>query len=381
MSPDERLSQSDALHVRARAFVSAYEAGRDMPESFDALAVDIARFQARFVEPVGRLAKARGVDLGKVTRAADVPAVPTDVFKLTRMSAFPAAETPVTFRTSGTTIGTRGEHPFRTLATYDAGALAFGTRALVRDLLDRDGRVPVIVMGPPPSELPDSSLTHMMRSFVESFGETAEGDVVWGMDDGVFDLARLDERIARLLHQGKDELLVLGTSFAFVHLLDALDGAPFRLPPRARVMQTGGYKGRSREVAPETLRRDLAAAFGIPTSSIGAEYGMTELSSQFYESVFFDPAAKHGVFFEPPWARVVPVHPETLEPVPEGEVGIARIHDLANVDSASALLVPDRVRRTPGGFELLGRTPGAAPRGCSIAVDEIMAGVPRSAPS
>jgi hypothetical protein len=82
---------------------------------------------------------------------------------------------------------------------------------------------------------------------------------------------------------------------------------------------------------------------------------------------------------EPPWARVVPVHPETLAPVEEGAIGIARIEDLANVDSAFAILAQDRVRRASGGFELLGRAPGAPARGCSIALDEILSGTERRA--
>jgi hypothetical protein len=99
---------------------------------------------------------------------------------------------------------------------------------------------------------------------------------------------------------------------------------------------------------------------------------MTELSSQFWEATLVDDRARHGFFAEPPWARVVPVDPESLAPVPAGEVGIARIEDLANVDSAFALLTHDRVRRAGAGFELLGRAPGAAPRGCSIALDEML---------
>ena len=99
---------------------------------------------------------------------------------------------------------------------------------------------------------------------------------------------------------------------------------------------------------------------------------MTELSSQFYEWTLRDSGARHGVYREPPWARVVPVDPETLAAVPEGEVGIARIEDLMNVDSAFAVLASDRVRRVGGGFELLGRAAGAPPRGCSIALDEIL---------
>jgi hypothetical protein len=99
---------------------------------------------------------------------------------------------------------------------------------------------------------------------------------------------------------------------------------------------------------------------------------MTELSSQFWEATLVDPDAKHGVFAEPPWARVVPVDPETLAPVAEGDIGIARIEDLANVDSAVAVLTQDRVRRVGARFELLGRAAGAPPRGCSIALDEIL---------
>ena len=85
-----------------------------------------------------------------------------------------------------------------------------------------------------------------------------------------------------------------------------------------------------------------------------------------------DERAASGVYVEPPWARVVAVDPVTLEPVADGAIGLARIEDLANVDSAFAVQTQDRVRRVAGGFELLGRAPGAAPRGCSIAIDEMM---------
>jgi hypothetical protein len=137
-------------------------------------------------------------------------------------------------------------------------------------------------------------------------------------------------------------------------------------------MQTGGYKGKSREVDGAELRTEIARVFGIPRRSVVSEYGMTELSSQFYERTLFDETAPEGLFAEPPWARVVPVDPETLEPVADGEVGIAKIIDLLNVDSAVSVLTQDRVRRASDGFELLGRAPGAPPRGCSIAMDEIL---------
>lgn len=97
---------------------------------------------------------------------------------------------------------------------------------------------------------------------------------------------------------------------------------------------------------------------------------MTELSSQLWE-MSFSGGAKN-VLVEPPWARVVPVDPETLAPVADGEVGLARIEDLLNVDSAVAIVTADRVKRVVGGLELLGRTAGASPRGCSLATEEML---------
>jgi hypothetical protein len=353
---------SDALHVRARAFVRAFEAGARMPEPFDVMACDLARFQAASVPGYARLCRARGVDAATLARAGDAPAVPADAFKVARVAAFSEAEACAVFRTSGTTGGARGAHAMRTVATYDAAAVAFGRWALARGLSE-DAQV--LVLGPSDAEAGDSSLAHMCGLFARTFGR------------GAFFLrgATLDVEALRACVRSLDgAALVLGASFAFVHLLDALGAERLPLPEGSRAMQTGGFKGRSREVDGAELRAAIADAFAISTRAVVGEYGMTELSSQFYEATVADAGGRAGVFVEPPWARVVPVHPETLREVPRGEVGIARIEDLMNVDSAFAVLAADRVRRVEGGFELLGRAPGAPPRGCSIAVDEILGG-------
>ncbi|MGO8998574.1 MAG: acyl-protein synthetase [Polyangiaceae bacterium] len=362
------FEESDELHRRARAFVRAFEDGT-APEPFDGLACDLARFQGANVEGYARLCRARGVSLSSITRAGDAPAVPTDAFKLARVATFPEPDARVSFRTSGTTIGARGMHAMRDVGTYDAAALAFGRAALVHDLR---ARPPVLVLGLSPEDAPDSSLGHMLDLFARELGAPATRAETYFVDpQGVIDLEAFDRRVARALLEDAPSL-VLGTSFAFVHFLEALGDDTFRLPRGSRVMQTGGYKGKSREVPAAELRRDLARVFHIPEAAIVAEYGMTELSSQFYEWTLRDSGARHGVYREPPWARVVPVDPETLAALPEGEVGIARIEDLMNVDSAFAVLASDRVRRVGDGFELLGRAAGAPPRGCSIALDEIL---------
>jgi len=392
LSEHEALETSAALHARARAHVTAFEHALPPPEPFEALACDIARFQARAVEGYRRLCDARGVNVANLTQWEALPAVPTDAFKVARVSAFAESQTPTVFRTSGTTVGARGQHWFRTVSTYEAAAVAFGRYWLARDLAAR--RVPVVVLGPSPEEAPDSSLMHMCAAFVAAFGRQASASdrprsdrATYVIDaNGTLDLSTFDSCIAQSLASG-EPMLVLGTSFAFVHLVDAVGKDTFALPAGSRVMQTGGYKGRSREVPADVLRGDLARIFDVDRRQIVAEYGMTELSSQFYEQTIFEPDAPEGVFAEPPWARVVPVHPDTLLPVADGDVGIAKVVDLMNVDSAVAVLTQDRVRRVrgrhgdrnhgpnPGGFELLGRAPGAPARGCSIAMDELLGGV------
>ena len=111
----------------------------------------------------------------------------------------------------------------------------------------------------------------MIATFVSAFGEPATVEETYFLRDGVFELAAFDERVARLLvAEGQTPALVLGTSFAFVHFLDALGDDTFRLPKGTRVMQTGGFKGKSREVASQTLRHDLTRAFCIESSNVVA---------------------------------------------------------------------------------------------------------------
>ena len=360
-------AESDALHARVRALVAAFQEGREGPEPFDALAVDIARFQAERVPGIARLHRAAQRDPRALRAAHEIPAVPTDAFKHVRIATFHTWPGETVFRTSGTTLAVRGTHAFRTTSTYDAAALAFGAHALFADLSEPPAAV---VLAPPRHEAPDSSLGHMMQRFVERLTSTPPGARTHFVEGDAIAHDALEARLDALVAEGRP-VVVLGTSFAFVHWLDGRTRGATPLPPGSRVMQTGGTKGKSREVSPGELRARLASALGVGEGSVVSEYGMTELSSQFYEGTLLGTA--EGVHVEPPWARVVPVHPETLAPVPFGEEGLARIEDLANVDSSVAIQTQDVVVRVPGGFRLLGRAKGAPPRGCSIAIDELLA--------
>ncbi len=336
------VERSDELHARVRAFSG---------DGFEALALEIAEFQARFSPGFARLCKARGT---KLDRLEAIPAVPTDAFRLVRVAVHPPELDCAAFATSGTSGSARGTHYFRTLETYRTLALRDGARGLkarapstVACLAARSG---------------NSSLATMMQWFNEAWDGREQR---WLVDNDAIDALALRRACAGAT-QRAEPLLLLATAFALVGLLDRLAGERLAAPAGSTVMMTGGFKGRVREVESEALRRAVAAALSLEAQQVIGEYGMTELTSQLYE-------ARPGVYAESPTVRVVPVEGATLEPVSDGELGLARIIDLGNVDSALVIQTQDRVRRVSGGIELLGRAPGAPPRGCSLALESLLA--------
>ena len=137
----------------------------------------------------------------------------------------------------------------------------------------------------------------------------------------------------------------------------------FRSEPLAgsRVMETGGYKNRSRTLLKGELHALITERLGVPRENIICEYGMSELSSQAYDS-----GIHPRVFRFPPWVRVQIISPENGREVADGESGLIRIFDLANVFSVAAIQTEDLGVRRGDGFELIGRAQLAEPRGCSL---------------
>ncbi len=368
------VEESELLHGRVRSFAGASMRGLAASDSFEQLALDIARYQAQHNPVLARLARHHGSAL---TSLDDVPAVPAGAFRMGRVSAHDASQDVARFHTSGTTGGA-GVHAFRTLETYRELCVTWGRRALLSGL-PGSARVTVLGLALPFEPERRSSLGYMMQQFMCGF----DGRALWGegpfdahepgrwlLGPGGVDLPAL-RRGSQQAEARAEPLLLLATSFALAWLLEALRNAPLRLPPGSRILQTGGFKGHVRTLDDAALVGGIGAALGVEPPNIIGEYGMTELSSQLYDSGFGQGEGGDSVFVEPPWLRVVPVDPIHLRPVPAGEIGMARFTDLANVDSALNVLTQDQVRRVPGGLVLLGRPAGARLRGCSLAVDEL----------
>ena len=296
------------------------------------------------------------------------------------LRCFPPEAEVKTFRTSGTSAagaGRRGALHLDTLALYEASLLPTIRRLLLPDL-HPDERCHLRILAPDPADAPDSSLSHMFGCMVEQLGSPGSRFDVVG---GTLQTAALVTALERVCRD-ETPVALCGTAFAFVHLLDALAGAAgLVLPPGSRIMETGGFKGRARVLPREELYAALGRVLGVPAQRIVNQYGMTELGSQFYDSVLAfpdEPRRKLG----PPWARVRIVDPETGRDASPGATGMIVVHDLANTGSVAAILTEDLGRFVEGddadnredgagapGFEVLGRHADAEARGCSIAAD------------
>ena len=376
------MSTFDALAARLAA---RFHEGVDQRwPDFDERALEVFAYQFE-TNPVYRaFAERRGRTPADVGRWQDIPAVPASAFKHLPLVSGEPTRVERVFRTSGTTARApdhaaprAGEHRVLSLALYEAAAVPNLAAHLVPDL-DRSGPPRLLSLIPDDRERPESSLATMM-AFARRHLAAADS-AVFGRADDTLDL---DGFFAALDRASAEDVPIwlAGTAFAWVHALDeaARRGWRTTLPAGSRLMETGGFKGRTRAVPREELYGSLEATFGIPTSRMVNEYGMTELLSQFYEPALRRPetaplAARYHV--GPPWVRTRVLDPETLEPRAPGEPGLLCHVDLANLGSVAALLTADLGLEVEGGFRVLGRAPGAEPRGCSLALESLLEGSP-----
>lgn len=346
---------------------------------FDRLARALFAHQFEHCTPYRRFCEVRGASPDAIASWRDVPAVPTGAFKEIALRCFPDEHTSKTFRTSGTSAERRGALHLDTLTLYEASLLASLRTLFVADIAAPheagEGRIAMQVLAPSGDEAPDSSLSHMFDVLLREHGAVGSG---YAVRAGRLDVDAVVAATSNA-ERTRAPIVLLGTAFSFVHLLEALDedGRRLACPPGSRVMETGGFKGRSRELPRAELHAWLADRLGVPEAHIVNQYGMTELGSQFYDSVLVDPAGPRRKL-GPPWARVRFVDPETGRDAAPGDVGMVVVHDLANTGSVAAVETADLGRAIldragePIGFEVLGREPGAESRGCSIAADAML---------
>ncbi len=340
---------------------------------FDTLALDLFAHQYAHNQPYRRYCDAAAPQASQIDHWTKIPTVPTDVFRFTTLLCGEPSQGAFIFRTSGTTSGRRGEHHLRELGVYHTSALKSIERLLVPDGLER----PALMLAPSPQDLPDSSLSSMLGLIAEHHtGNRA----TFAWSSGQLNIPAAWGWLQDAAARADQPVMVLATSFAMVHLLDADPQTTLALPPNSMVMLTGGTKGRTREISVQDIESMVTERLGVPHHHIVHEYGMTELGSQLYDprlALWLDnqPLPDTPTFKGPHWCRVTAHDPISLAPLGVGQTGLLRFTDLSNLDSVISIQTSDMgtvLEASPMGdtIVLKGRAPGAVPRGCSLIIEE-----------
>ena len=333
---------------------------------FGALALEAFALQFDTNLPYGRYCRAIGVDPASVRSWREIPPAPTAAFRSVDLVVGDPADAVLRFRTSGTTRGEseRGVHPIMRPATYTASLRGPFRRAV---LAGRD-EASILLLHGPFTPTTGSSLAWMFDDVLVQFGGAGSARLD---PEGGLTARAVTDALETAARDGAP-VIVLGTTLAVAQvsgLLAQIDEV-IPLPPGSRVMDTGGAKGRAGLDRRATMS-GLLWRLGLEEGAAVNEFGMTELLSQRY-----GPGLGEIWLTGPPWLRTRVLDPITLEELPDGDEGLLCHYDLANVGSVMAVLTEDRGRARGEAIQWLGRTPGAVPRGCSLATAELLGAQP-----
>ena len=266
--------------------------------------------------------------------------LPVSAFKHAEIATFPVSEAERVFISSATGGGLRSRHFVRRLAVYEASVCAAFEAVF--------GKGPYTIWAHLPGYSTESSLVCMLKILIQQYGDERSQFFLASELPGNPDSA--------------SPLVFFGAAFG---LLDLIESGPWQLPQSAWVVETGGMKTHQREITRGELHMRLAEGFGIREDQVWSEYGMCELLSQAYTQ-------GGPVYMPPPWMRVQVVDPYNSKQIlPDGQPGLLAITDLANIHTVSSILTEDLGVSHGGGFEVLGRFPGSALRGCNFLLESL----------
>lgn len=324
-----------------------------IPGGFDEVALEVFRFQASACEPYRRYIDLLGINPFEIADIKDIPYLPVEFFKTYRIYSVLSrerGEPEMVFTSSGTTGSETSRHYVRSAVLYEQSF----TQGFSH-FYGSAGEWSIFALLPSYMERTGSSLVYMVERLQEQ-NKTCGGFYLYNHDKLTADLRKAAEK--------GEKILLIGVAFALLDYAEYLSAQDVRffLPESAVVMETGGMKGRRREVSREAMHDTLCEAFGV--GSVHSEYGMTELLSQAY-------SAGEGLFRCPPWMQVSMRDLQNpLQAVPAGRPGGVNVIDLANLYSCSFIAVQDRgIVYGDGSFRVLGRIEGVQLRGCNMLIE------------
>ncbi len=311
---------------------------------FERVALQVFKYQLENNPVYRNYIHALGIDTAGITSSAAIPFLPIGFFRTEKVvTASPAIEK--VFESSGTTGQAAGKHYIADISVYETSF-----RNGFEHFYGKAGNYCFLALLPAYMERQGSSLLYMANDLVSRTKQNGSG----------FYLHNLDELIAKLeqAEATGQRSILLGVSYA---LLDLAEKKKLRLR-HTTVMETGGMKGRRREMVREELHGILREACGV--TEIHSEYGMTELLSQAYSK-------GEGIFRCPPWMKVlVRDTNDPLKLIGTGRTGAINVIDLANINSCPFIATEDLGKlHKDGAFEVLGRFDNSDLRGCNLLVD------------
>jgi len=311
--------------------------------TFNRLALELFHYQSENVGVYRKFLQHLKFHPAKVRSISEIPFLPVQLFKSMQVTDHQKSPD-FYFSSSGTTEQVPSRHYISDLSIYDE-SLMHGFRYFYGD----PSKYCIFALLPSYLERSGSSLVYMVDSLMKSGNHPESGFYLHNLDELSLKLSKFNDRNVTIL--------LLGVTYA---LLDLFEQYPVRIP-HAVIMETGGMKGRRKEMIRPELHQKLSELSGAGV--IHSEYGMTELLSQAY-------SRESGLFKCPPWMKVF-MH-DLHDPfcaLPNMETGMVNIIDLANIHSCAFISTHDLGRRLPDGqFEILGRADNSELRGCNLMI-------------
>lgn len=313
-------------------------------KDFNACALELFRVQYEKVDVYRDYCRLLKVKPDQISHYSEIPHLPIQFFKSKEVIWHDStASSMQLFMSSGTTATGRSHHYVQDLNLYESSFLN-----TFQQFYGDPKEWIILALLPSYQEQGNSSLIYMVDKLIQLSESATSGYYQ--------DLKITSDTLSDLEHSGK-KVLLIGVSYA---LLDLLEHQRFDLPALT-VMETGGMKGRRKELTKKALHELLKEGFGV--NNIHSEYGMTELLSQGY--------SKGNEWFEfPNWMR--PSLRKTNDPLSavsgEGKTGGVNIIDLANIYSCAFIATQDLGRMENGRLKIMGRFDHSDTRGCNLLV-------------
>ena len=312
-------------------------------KQFDKIALKVFRFQYENNLVYREFCDFLKTEVQKVKTIQEIPFLPIQFFK---SHSVVSNTNPIqtTFTSSGTTGMVTSKHLVTDVSIYEE-SYRKGFSQFYGNIED----YVVLALLPSYLEREGSSLIHMVDDLIQLSNHPESGFYLHNYDE-------LIEKIIQLDQSGQNVILI-GVTYA---LLDLIEKQSFQLE-NTIIMETGGMKGKRKEMIREELHQQLCNGFGV--KSIHSEYGMTELLSQAY-------SLGEGVFECPSWMQIsIRDTEDALSYVREGKTGGINVIDLANINSCSFIATQDLGKKySNGSFEVLGRFDHSDIRGCNLMV-------------